>query len=210
MHSIIAKILTGEVSKEEAPMYYMRHFSENVPTPAMSSSIWARYYKRGLEYLRSFVFPHNDIVAVEERVRFDLDDGVPFIGYVDVISREGNKLVITDHKSHDLKPFSKKYPAKKIKTDLELEAYLRQLILYAYGVKLKYGEYPVALEFNCFKSDTWITIPFNEDWVNPTLQWARNLRNAIRNESDWKPNEDYFFCQNLCDVRDSCEYVKED
>lgn len=207
IHDIIAKILTGEISKEDAPTYYMKHFYESVTTPAMSSSIWAKYYTLGLKYLRSFDFPHRDIIAVEERVRFDLDDGVPFIGYVDVISREQGKLVITDHKSHDLQPFSKKYPEKKTKTDLELELYLRQLILYAYGVKLKYGEYPAVLEFNCFKTGTWITVPFNEDWVEPTLQWARDLHNAIRNETDWKPNEDYFFCHNLCDVRGSCEYV---
>ncbi len=207
VHEIIAKILNGELSKEEAPTYYMRHFAEQCPTPAISSSLWAKYYARGLEYLKSFSFPHNKIVAVEERVKFDLGDGVPFIGYVDVISEENGELVITDHKSHDLKPFSRKYPEKKTKTDIELEAYLRQLILYAYGVKLKYGKYPAALEFNCFKAGTWITVPFQEEWVEPTLQWARDLRSLIRDESEWRPNEDYFFCQNLCDVRDSCEYA---
>ncbi len=208
MHKIIADILTGQLDKEDAPLYYMRHYAENVLTPATSDSLGAKYYTTGLDYLRHFEFPHKNIVGVEEVVKFNIND-IPFIGYVDVISEENGELIITDHKSHDLSPFSKKYPAKKTKGDLELESYLRQLILYAYGVKQKYGKYPVALEFNCFKSGNYITVPFNEDWVEPTLKWASESIEHIRNENEWKPTIDYFYCKNLCDMRGVCEYCDE-
>lgn len=205
VHDIIAKILTGDLAKEDAPIYYMHHFYEQVPSRATSDALKARYYTRGLEYFRNFSFPHENIVAVEQLVKFNIA-GVPFIGYIDAISEEDGEMIITDHKSHDLKPFSKKYPEKKTQTDIELESYLRQLILYAYGVKLKYGRYPATLEFNCFRAGTWIKVPFKEEWVQPTLYWARETREQIRNESAWKPTIDYFYCKNLCDVRDSCEY----
>lgn len=208
VHKIIEKYLRGELAKDDLALYFMRHFAEAVPTAAMSADLKARYYTRGVEYFRHFSFPHDDIVAVEERVEFDLD-GAPFAGYIDVISRDGDDLIITDHKSHDLKPFSKRYPEQKTKTDLELESYLRQLILYAVGVKKAYGRYPKTLEFNCFKSGTVISIPFNEEWVKPTLKWASDLRRDIIQESEWTPNVDYFFCKNLCDYRDSCEYCNQ-
>lgn len=208
MHAIIAKILTGEIDKNDAPFYYMRHFVEEVPSPATSDALKAKYYTSGLEYLRHFDFPHKNIVAVEESVRFEIN-GIPFVGYVDVISEEDGQLIITDHKSHDLSPFSKKYPTKKTKSDLDLESYLRQLILYAYGVKQKYGRYPAALEFNCFKAGNYISIPFKEEWVEPTLKWASELRDQIRNESEWRPSIDFFYCKNLCDMREVCEYCNE-
>lgn len=209
MHDIIAKALTGQLEKSELASYFAKNFRKEVPTPATSPELKAKYFAVGKQYLRDFDFPHKKIVAVEEPVRFKIE-GVPFVGYIDVISEENGELVITDHKSHDLKPFSKKYPEKKTKTDLELEAYLRQLILYAVGVKKKYGRYPAMLEFNCFKSGQWISVPFDESLVQPTIDWVLKTCKMIRDENEWKPNMDYFFCKNLCDVRDACEYWNEE
>lgn len=209
VHEIIAKYLNGELDKDELPLYYARYYFDRVTSKPMSESLGLRYFRSGFGYFQGFDFPHKKIVAVEDEIEFNIGN-VPFVGYVDVISEEDGELVITDHKSHDLKPFSKKYPEKKTKTDIELESYLRQLILYAVGVKKKYGRYPKTLEFNCFKSGVWISVPFDESLVEPTLKWVSDTLERITNESDWKPNMDYFFCKNLCDCRDSCEYVKED
>lgn len=206
MHEIIAMILKGEIDKAKAPFYYMKHFVERVPSPATSDQLKARYYTNGLDYLKHFEFPHEHIVAVEKRIDFMLD-GTHFVGYVDVIAEEDGQLIIVDHKSHDLKPFSKSYPKKKTKTDLELERYLQQLILYAIGIKEIYGRYPAKLEFNCFKAGTWISVPFEESMIGPTIRGAIELRNQIRNEDEWKPTIDYFYCKNLCDSREHCEYV---
>lgn len=209
MHLVLEQYLNGVLEKDELVEYYTRHYHSQVASQPYSKSLADKYYQNGIKYLLSIDFPHRNIVSVEERLEFIIGD-MPFIGYVDVISEEDGELVITDHKSHDLKPFSKKYPAKKTQTDIELESYLRQLILYAYGVKLKYGKYPKTLEFNCFKSGTMIRVPFDESSVQKTIDWALRTRQEIIEESAWKPNIDYFYCENLCDCRKSCEYVNEE
>ena len=209
VHLVIEQYLKGELEKDELVQYYMMHYHSQVVTMPFSPELADKYYYKGLKFFQTFDFPHKNIVAVEDRIEFDLG-GMPFVGYIDVISEEDGELVITDHKSHDLKPFSRNYTKKKTKTDIELESYLRQLVLYAYGVKQKYGRYPKTLEFNCFKSGVMISIPFDESVVQPTIDWAIRTIQEITNESEWAPNIDYFFCKNLCDCRKSCEYVNEE
>ena len=81
---------------------------------------------------------------------------------------------------------------------------LRQLYLYAHGVKQKYGELPSLLCFNCFKNQQFIEEPFNQEAYEETLDWAGKTIETIASEEDVKPNIDYFQCRYLCGYHNDC------
>ena len=207
MHSVLESHLKKEITADEALIFYITHFDQSVTGRAPSEKMRHSFFKQGIDYLSGLDFPHKNIVAVEERVEFEIDS-IPYVGYVDVLSEDGG-LIITDHKSHPLFPYSKNHTTRPTKDDLELDSYLRQQILYAYGIKQKYGEYPIKLEFNSFRKRTFVSVPFSESMIEPTLAWASNTHKTIANTTDWAPTIDYFVCNNLCDVNKSCPYFEQ-
>lgn len=208
VHKIMELYLSKELDKDELALYYISNFDVEVTGKAPTRKMRYDFYLQGLEYLIAIDFPHKEIIAVEKKVDFKIG-GYDFVGYIDVISNESEGLVITDHKSRPLKPFSKKYPEKKTQADVDLETYLRQQYLYAYAIKQIYGAYPSHLEFNSFREQTFITIPFEEKRMNETLIWAERTRSDIVQNHIWTPNIEYWQCNHLCDVNQSCEFFHQ-
>lgn len=204
MHSILEMYLTKVLTKEELVDYYISNFYTEVLGKCPSSKIYGDYFNKCLTYLQTIDFPRTQILSVENKIEFNIG-GHPCIGYVDVISKDDG-ISITDHKSRDLKPRSNR--AKPIKSDLELDEYLKQLYIYSIYVKEHFGEYPKNLEFNCFKANEFIVEPFNLDTFNSTKEWALQEIEKITNNGNWRPSLDFWRCNHLCDVCDSCEYKK--
>ena len=125
-------------------------------------------------------------------------------GFIDLISEENGKLIITDHKSRTLKPRSNR--ASPTKSDLELDSYYRQLYVYSAPVKELYDKYPDALEFNCFRSQTMIQEAFREEKFHRMEQWSKKEIEKIIINDDWGAKPDYWRCHYLCDVSGDCEY----
>ena len=148
-------------------------------------------------------FPKRDVLGVEQQVSFEFA-GRPWTGFIDLISEEDGKLIITDHKSRTLKPRSNR--ASPTKSDLELDSYYKQLYVYSAPVKELYGKYPDALEFNCFRSQTMIQEPFREDKFHRMEQWSKKEIEKIIVNDDWEARPDYWRCHYLCDVSGDCEY----
>lgn len=144
------------------------------------------------------------MIATEEEVKVDIC-GVHFVGFIDLLEMdsEGNYIIV-DHKSKLLRERSGR--AKPTVYDKELDKYLRQLYLYAHFVKEKYGKFPSKLCFNCFRSQKRIEEPFNEDRYNEVIAWATESIRNIQEKREFEPTPDWFFCQNLCDCSESCEY----
>ena len=143
------------------------------------------------------------MVAVEEKVDFEID-GTQFVGYIDYHGIKDGEHYIVDNKSRDLKPRSnRKTPTVK---DKELDEMLRQLYIYSAAIKQKYGKFPKALCFNCFKTGTFIEEPFNEDAYNEAIEWAKKNIEDIKNADDFYPNREFFSCYYICGVSDECCY----
>lgn len=207
MHSILEQHLRGELSRENAILLYLCEFDNVIQGRAPNAKIRNSFFVQGVDYLKTLDFPHKKIIAVEDEVEFKID-GYDYIGYVDVLSEDDGVLAITDHKSHPLYPFSRNYMTRPTEKDKDLLSYLRQQILYAYGVKQKYGRYPDMLEFNSYRKQTFVRIPFSEDMLEPTISWAKETRNRISENTNWKPTIDQWVCNNLCDVNRSCPYYQ--
>ena len=158
-----------------------------------------------------------DILGVEKKINFNIS-GHPFIGFIDLLLRDKNdgKIVILDNKSSE-------YPFKndgKIKAKLQdtFNKYKKQMYLYAYAVNQEYGEFPKTLMWNHFKDGGRIAdIPVSKEELENVVFWAAGLIEKIKNDETYlsiidessetsQLKKEYWYCNNLCNFRSSCEY----
>lgn len=201
MHQILEMYFTGLLKKEELTEFYISNFFLNVKGAPPNIKVFNSYFEAGLDYLYGFDFPISEINDVEKKVNFKIGK-YDFLGYIDIVAGGGD--IILDHKSRNLKPRSNR--KKPLKTDIELDEYLRQLYMYSIPVKEEYGEFPKKLIFNCFKLGKMISEDFDEAKLESTKKWALEQIEIITNNDRWQPRLDYWRCKHICDVSDSCEY----
>ena len=203
MHSLLQRYYIGFLKARDLPEAFLEEFSDQVRGERPSDSIVQKYISSGLSYLRGFQpLPFNPI-AVEAKLDFEVC-GVPFTGIIDFLGEKDGNVYIVDHKSRDLKPRSKR--KKPTQNDMELDEMLRQLYIYAEGVRRVFGKYPAALCFNCFRNGTLIEEPFDVEACQKALSWASNLIETIKDEEDFAPYIDFFPCRWLCGVSSQCVY----
>ena len=203
IHKLIERYYRGELTKDELPTAFLLGFSAEVRGERPPEQTLRKYVTLGTEYFRSFKEFPFEMLSVEEQLRFDLD-GVDFLAFTDYIGKRESKLAIVDSKSRELKPRSgRKKPTAK---DRELDEMLRQLYLYAHGVKQVYGEFPAYLCFNCFKNGQLIEEPFSQKAYEESLDWAKRKIEEIYAEEEFRPYVDWFSCKNLCGFHGECCY----
>lgn len=205
MHKLIELYYRGEKTRQQLCDLYLQGFKTQIRGRAPNRTVFANYFKSGIQYLRTFQpFPYH-VLAVEKKVDFDLI-GIPFVGYIDFLGEKDEDLFVVDNKSRVLKPRSRR--AKPTKTDEELDAYLIQLYLYAAAVEQEYGRLPKALCFNCFRVPLFITEPFQEKAYAASQSWLSEKVEAIKREANFRPSMEYFKCKYLCEMQDFCEYCE--
>lgn len=210
VHELLARFYKGEATKDEIVMDYITKFNSNVVSVAKGKtfeSIRENSYLAGTDYLQKFIpFEFKKLIGVEEKIEFELE-GRKIIGYIDLVGfLEDNEIEIIDHKSAKIKPRSKRKTPTK--TDEELDNYLIQLYLYSIWVFEKFGKYPKYLTFNCFKTGEIIREVFDIEKLEEAKDWAIRTIKRVESETQWKPNLDFYFCRNLCNCRDTCEYLE--
>lgn len=203
VHKLLEQYYNGEATKEELPMKFLFGFQNEVGGDRPPISTVEKYIQLGLEYFKTFEPVPYKVIGVEKQVSFEVA-GYKFTGYIDLLCEDDGEFIIIDNKSRDLKPRTKrKYPTEN---DKLLDKMLRQLYLYSKGVKEEYGKFPKKLCFNCFKAGTFIEEDFNEDAYNAALKWAQESIEDIIESDNFRPNIDFFFCNNLCGFGDECCY----
>lgn len=204
VHSVLQSYLCGHISKEQLTVYFSKEYLSKVTEKPNSSKL---YFLTFSELIKYFENPNLNfikrVLGVEKRVGFNIGENT-FTGFIDLVCETKEGIAVVDHKSKVLKPRTNK--SNPTKTGKELDEYLYQLYLYSIPVKEQHGEFPKRLIFNCFKENTIISEPFDYDKFVSVKKWAVASIEEINREREWEPNIDYFFCNNLCDVRDSCEY----
>lgn len=201
-HSILERYAKGELELFELSEVFEKEFQETVTEkfPKFFKDLRSIYYNDTLKYFNNFEgFGNYKILAVEDRFKTEIDDWI-FIGIIDLLLEDENgNIIIEDHKSKS-----------SFKNKAEQKKYARQLYLYAHYIIKKYGKRPIKLVFNMFRKQDLVEIPFSDEDYNEALSWARNTVTKIREEEDYKPTYDEFFCNNLCDFRERfCRFKKE-
>lgn len=210
VHEILAMIFEGKLTPDEASQYYVDNFDDNVFYKTKQSTM-DKTFETCANYFADVDFGWlNDyeILGVEMENKFQIE-GYDFIGYIDLLVRDkrDGKIVVIDNKSSE-------YPFRldgkvKAKSKQSFENYKKQMYLYSYAVMEKYGEFPKEITWNHFKDGgKFATIPFIKAEYDEAVKWFVDTIHNIEKEQNFEPNEDFFYCHNLCNFRHSCEYVK--
>lgn len=200
IHDLLERFAKGELESYELATEYEKNYNNAVIHPAPPNKyvdLAESYYQSGLDYLSNFEdFGEYEILAVEKEYNFEID-GIKLTGFVDLLVRDKDgKLHIIDHKSSD--PKSANSPKAK--------EYWNQMYLYSIPIKDEYGEYPVKLHINAFRKQQWFTVDFNEKNVDVIKKWVVDTVELIKNEENWLPTIEEFFCSFLCNHRNTCKY----
>lgn len=175
---------------------YEENVPEEFPMLRNKKSMETGYYDDAINYLSSFSgFGNYKILAVEEKFDVLINDFI-FNGVIDLIleDNDGN-IIIMDHKSK-----------KTFANDDEEKKYKRQLYLYAYYIRERFGKFPTQLKFNMFRNLEIKTYEFIESEFDEAVKWMFESVEMIR---QIYCGYNYFFCQNLCSAKLHCGAKKE-
>lgn len=205
MHKLIERHYVESATAGQMLEEYLCEFGKEVCMDAPSETVFANYFNSGLEYIKNFKpLPYRPL-AIERRIEFKID-GIPFVGILDYLGEDGEGLVIVDNKSRNLKPRSGR--AKPTAYDAELDEYMMQLYLYSAAVEYEYGRFPSSLCFNCFRENILIKERFDESAYVSAKSWLADSVSMITNETDFRPDMEYFKCRYLCEMQDECEFYQ--
>lgn len=202
VHKILEEYYNGIIKKEDLVKIYEERFKESINVPIrlyfdkfVSKDLTFNYYNKAHDYFENFeeLNKSYNILAVEENFENDIDD-FKINGVIDLVLQDYNgNIVVIDHKSSN--KYSRSELAKKQK----------QLYLYCYAIREKYGKYPNKLIYNFFNNQTLLEVPFNfsdyQDTILWTIQTVSNIRNA---EKYLKDKNNKFFCYTLCGFNKNC------
>jgi hypothetical protein len=205
-HLVLEKWLRDELQAYELSDYYTEHYSENVvhDAPLFPKNIATNYYAEGLNYFKSLQeFEGLDILEVENKFYITTTAGYEFTGIKDLLCRDvsDNKIVLIDHKSSNIWK-SNGLDKKK------LGEYLKQMYIYCADIFNKYGEFPKEIRLNFFRVGKWYVHPFKMDEYNKAIVWIDETINKIKAETEWKPNNNEYFCKWLCG-QTTCEFKEQ-
>ena len=198
-HSLLEQHAKKDLAVWELLDAYTDLYDENVTLPFPPNKyvdLAESYYLDGFEFFKNFDgLDDLEILGVEMRFVEPLDD-FEYTGVIDLGYRnDKGKIIVQDWKSKS------KFANKK-----ELANFARQPLSYGLHIKRKFNEDPDILRFYMFRKQNVVDIPFVESEYQKTLDWIRSSVNEIRTCNEWTANPSGFFCEALCDHRETCEY----
>lgn len=205
IHQLLADYYSGKVRRELLPSRFISGFYGDMKG-RISPEIRRKFFGQGLACMQRVQPCPIEILGVETQTDFELE-GYSFTGFVDLLLRKPDGgLILVDHKSHPLKPRSKR--KKPTRSDEELDSYLRQLYLYSVWVEMVYGKQPDELVFHCYRTGDIIREPFRQAAYEEAKRWAVDLIHHIEKAEDFPPCIDFFPCTHLCPVHEACVYYE--
>jgi hypothetical protein len=199
IHEILEKFYLGIYDTWELRSVYEEEYRDNIKKDAPPNSfvdLGSSYYDAGIRYLSSFEPQAGmKVLGVEKEYTCNIK-GHPFKMIVDLILEDKNgNIIIQDHKSKSIKSAN----------EAGAKPYWKQMSLYAIPVFEKYGRYPTELQINAFKANKIFTKKFDPSMIEDASDWCLDIIHKIESEDCWDKKPDQFFCDFLCDLRNTCD-----
>ena len=199
-HELLEKYANGEAEIYELASMYEEGYAQAVPLPFPPNkyvSLADKYYQAGLDYMENFEgFGDYEIIEAEKELKFKIDN-YNITGYIDLLLKDKDGgLHIYDHKSSTVKS----------KTSEKAKEYWKQMYLYSIGIYEEYKIYPKQIHINAFKEGKVYTIDFDEKEVEKVKQWVLDTIDLIKKETKFLPKSDSFFCNFICNFRNTCDF----
>lgn len=210
VHECHEKYEKGEIDFFDVQQYFEDHWSTDVvheAPPNKYVDIGQKYYDDAIDYFMNMEALPSDltVAGVEKEIRFEIA-GKPFVGYIDLLLKDeaDGTYIIRDHKSHNFSFLKNGELNKKGKS--ELEDFKRQLYLYSIPL-IEAGETVKELQWNVFRNQKLISVPWKREEYEATIKWAEDTIQKICEVSEYLPSPDWYYCYNLCNVRNcGCPY----
>jgi len=212
IHDTMYQYFSDSLDMFELSEYFKNNYNVVVQASAPSYPVGMedRYKEAGLEFFDNFSFDKElyDIIINEEKLEFEFDEGVMFIAKPDLVllEKETGKFILYDYKTSA--PFKiDKRNGNETVDNKKLEGYYKQMYIYTYALR-NYKFTPVdeiVLWFT--RPDRKVAIPWNEYDEEKAINWLHNEVNKIRKDEKFVyNNNNAYFCNQLCSVRESCEF----
>ena len=202
IHLILEKYSKNELKLEDMLMYYIGEYDNNVKSTfefkmsdTFSKDLSENYYNSGIQYLTDFngLNEFGKILDVEYEFDLEYNNKFKINGKIDLITKNNDDIYIIDHKSKS-----------NFKNKKEMAEYRRQLYIYSFAVKEKYGVFPKKLFFNMFRKEKIIEFDFIEEEYKEALDWFESTVEEIENCITFTSNPNTIYCNNFCNFRLNC------
>lgn len=210
VHECFEKYFNNHLESYELSEYYKNNFELIVRSPAPPPDGMAqRYYEQGLEFFNNFSFPKDDyeVLLVEDKIDFERD-GILFVAKPDLVlkNKKTGEISLYDYKTATPYRIDKRTGLEI--ADLEkIKGYHKQLYIYTYALRV-HRNMPIDYitlwypRLNRLETITWDSTM--EEEVMASID---DIVKHIYNEETFPfNNSNSYFCENLCGVRDFCEY----
>lgn len=212
MHNCFEQFFNGNLESYELTKYFTDNYDIFVKAdaPDYPAGMKERYIEQGIEFFNNFSFEKDDyeITNIESKIDFELAPGITFTGRPDLVlkSKKTGKYGLWDYKSSA--PFrTNKRTGEEITDTKKLEGYYKQMYLYAHALR-EHKNIPIETITLWFtRPDRKVTVEWEEEKEKKAIKWAIDVINRIKKEEEFPyNNSEKFFCDNLCSVREHCEY----
>ena len=209
-HELLEQIFSFKTTPQEALDRCIAEFEDRVSDDISENTVQKKFLAI-CEYLADLDIDefHNkyEVLGVEKIFNWNID-GHKMIGFADLIlkRKSDGKVILVDHKSAG--HFMKKDGVTPLKSQEEsLEAYTKQMYLYADAMHKTMGYYPDLIVWNHFlDGGKKSVIEFSIDSLSAAVQWAKDIIEEIYHDEYFVDNQSYMMCNVLCSYRDICEY----
>lgn len=212
VHQCFEQFFTKKLSAFELSDYYKNNYEEVVKTPAPVPpyGLDERYRAQGQEFFDNFNFPIDDydVILVEDKIDFSLTENIEFVAKPDLVLREKatQKTTLFDYKTSS--PFREdKKTGREIVDNAKLNGYWKQMNIYAYA--LRNHKFTPIDEITLWfpRSKRMETIQWSYNSEQDTIKWLTDTLGKLKTEEVFPyNNSSQYFCDNLCSVRNFCEY----
>jgi len=211
VHDTLEKFFQGQIEIFEMTQYFQEMYPEVMksPLPPYPKNIDFSYKESALDFFNNFSYDYDkyEILDVEKTIKFKLS-GTDFTGRPDLLlkNKSTDENYIVDFKTSKVFRTDKR-TGKEKKDKKKLDGYKRQMSLYTYGLR-NYYKIPIHNIMLWFtRPNRKLIIPWDSKVEQNAVFWAEDIIERIKKDEDFPYNNtNSFFCDILCNVRESCEY----
>ena len=211
VHEVFERFFKGETEMSELSDYYRNNYSKIVKSdpPPIPVGLGDKYKEQGQFFFDFFFFEKDkyNVLFVEDKIDLMLD-GFMFTGRPDLVlqNKETGETTLFDYKTST--PFRiDKRNGKEIADRKKLNGYYKQMYTYTFALKKERNISVDKISLWFPRLDRIETIEWKHEDEVASVNWLSDTIKAIKNEEVFPyNNEGKYFCDNLCGVRDFCEY----
>jgi len=220
IHNTMYQYFSDKLDVFELSQYFRDNYDVVVQAypPLYPAGMEEKYKEAGTEFFDNFSFNKEDfdIILNEEKIDFEFDDdelagNIRFVAKPDLVlfKKDTGDFILVDYKTSA--PFrTDKRSGKETVDNKKLEGYYKQMYIYTYALRnFKFTPIDkIVLWFT--RPDRKVTEKWKEKEEEKAIKWLKKEVSKIRKDDNFLyNNSNAYFCNNLCSVRESCEFKPE-